>query len=85
MAHVKADRRGAAGAAPHMFGGNGGDQAIEILARLNERVHDGHQQRLEPGHRSALPRFGLSSGHATTVPAGPGRLKAAPTTYFFGA
>ena len=67
MAHVKADGRGAAGAAPHMFSGNAGGQTIEILARLNERVHDGHQQRLEPGHRPALPRFGLNSGHATTV------------------
>ena len=74
MAHVKADGRGAAGRRHTCSAGTGG-QTIEILARLNERVHDGHQQRLEPGHRSALPRFGLYSGHATTV----------LPYYFFGA
>jgi len=35
-------------------------------------VHDGHQQRLEPGHGSALPRF---SDHEITVL--PGHLKVA--------
>src|SRR5688572_1337921 len=52
---------------PDMFGRYGGNQALEILARLNQGVHDGHQQRFEPGHRAALPRFGPNSGHATTV------------------
>ena len=67
MAHVKTDGRGTAGTVPHMFSGNARGQTVEILTRLNERVHDGHQQRLEPGYRPALPGFGLNSGHATTV------------------
>ena len=65
MPHVETDRGSTAGTTPDMFGRNGRDQALEIFARLNQSVHDRHQQRLESGDRAALPGFSGHEDHCT--------------------
>ena len=35
------------------------DQALQVLPYLHQRMHDGHQQRLEAFHWTAEPGFGL--------------------------
>ena len=59
VADVKADRCGAAGPLPDVLGGHDRRQPLEIFLHLDQRVHDRHQQRIEPGQRPALPRFCL--------------------------
>src|SRR5687768_7030469 len=69
MPHVESDRCGPTGPDPYMFLGHVSDEALEILARLKERVDCWHQQRLESWNGPALPHFGLlSRSHAETVP-----------------
>src|SRR5687767_1507383 len=69
---MKADGGGAAGTAPDVVGRHQADETLEILARLDQRVNDRHQQRMEPGDGPALPRLSWYSVHPNTVL--PGRL-----------
>jgi len=59
MPYVKPDRRRASRTLPDVPGWHGQGQTLEILADLNQRVNNRHQQRIKTRDRSSLPRFSL--------------------------
>src|SRR5690606_7581491 len=70
MAYVEADRGRTAGASPDLGRRESGNDALQVLAGLDQRVRDRHQVRVDPVDRSSQPCFRCVA-HLALSSAGP--------------